>query len=85
MSHKSLQDAAKPITAEELNALRREAKEFKKEGGDVALFWAGQMSSAAGKIPLASPLELSAILVTLDKVRREYDTVILAPALKKKA
>lgn len=71
------------INAEDLNARRQEAKEFKEKGGNIALFWAGQMASAAGRIPTASPLELSAHLITLDKMREEYDRCLLSQVQNK--
>jgi len=83
--HKSLADTyPKPITAEELNLARKEAKEFEKAGGNICLYWAGQLASAAGKVHLATPAALSAALITLEKFRQEYDRAIISKLPKKK-
>ena len=45
--------------------------------GDLALFWAGRMSIAAGMVVRADVCRLSAAIELLNECRERYDGVIL--------
>lgn len=45
--------------------------------GDLALFWAGRLSVAAGMVSNSRPSQLSDSCWLLDVARREYDRIII--------
>ena len=45
--------------------------------GDLALFWAGRMSTAAGMVVNSKPAQLSDTCWLLDVARKEYDRIII--------
>ena len=53
-------------------------------GGDLALFWAGRMSIAAGMVVRSDALRLSAAIALLDECRERYDLVIFKEAGKER-
>lgn len=56
---------------------RQEAQKFAKEGGNVALFWAGQMAHVAHRL-LSLPLgDAGEIANLLKLVVQEYNNIIL--------
>ena len=59
----------------------RDAERF---DGDLALFWAGRMSIAAGMVVRSGALRLSAAIELLDKCRERYDTIIFEEAGKER-
>ena len=52
--------------------------------GDLALFWAGRMSIAAGMVVRSDALRLSAAIELLDDCRERYDEVIFEGAGKER-
>lgn len=59
----------------------RDAERF---DGDLALFWAGRMSIAAGMVVRSDALRLSAAIELLDECRERYDTIIFKEAGKER-
>ena len=62
---------------ETIELWERDAERF---DGDLALFWAGRMSIAAGMVVRSDALRLSAAIELLDQCRERYDTIIFEEA-----
>lgn len=62
---------------------KQKAEKFQKSGGDICLFWAGQIAVAAKNIVGCSVLEIGDNLNWLDLVVNEYDSVMIERANKK--
>ena len=66
---------------ETIELWERDAERF---DGDLALFWAGRMSIAAGMVVRSDALRLSAAIALLDECRERYDTIIFEEARTRK-
>ena len=66
---------------ETIELWERDAERF---DGDLALFWAGRMSIAAGMVVRSDALRLSAAIELLDDCRERCDSVIFGRATKEK-
>ena len=49
-------------------------------GGDLAMFWAGRMSIAAGIVVRSAAVQLSSAIELLDDCREMYDAIVFDEA-----
>ena len=66
---------------ETIELWERDAERF---DGDLALFWAGRMSIAAGMVVRSGAQSLSSAIELLDDCRERYDEVIFKEAGKER-
>ena len=60
---------------------KNDAKLF---GGDLAMFWAGRMSIAAGIVVKSAAVQLSSAIELLDDCREMYDAIVFDEARARK-
>lgn len=63
-----------------IQARREQAIEFEKSGGDIALFWAGQLAVAAQNVINAGSCGVSGYIIWMSFVLEEYNKVIITRA-----
>ena len=66
---------------ETIELWERDAERF---DGDLALFWAGRMSIAAGMVVRSDARRLSAEIELLNECRERYDAIIFEEARTRK-
>jgi len=60
-----------------IERMEKDCKEFAKQGGNVALFWAGRMSQVSFAVCTSTAKQLSDNICLLDAVRERYDDEIM--------
>lgn len=65
------------LLEEKLFRLEKAASDFKAEGGNKVLFWAGRLSNAALDVIQSDTYSLSDRIKWLNEIRQKYDEEIM--------